>query len=252
MISESDDEVRQNIPDHLIPLFNRVRLGIRETGSKSRTEAFLEYAEQHPGEELAAVERLAAWKLKALLRPALDFYETPSWAVRAIFPHLPVVEGKTRILDPGCGTGAILREIGAHYPENEVCGLEIDSGRFEACSASTDLPVLQGDFMNHSDRWDLIVSNPPYSFAIEFVQHALSLAPVVAMLLRLPWLASQKRAQWHRENPAHVCVLPKRPSFTVDGKTDATEYAWFIWGTDRAGTHTILDIDLEDTKKRRR
>ncbi len=249
--SESDDEVRQNISPDLIPLFNRVRMGIKKCAGKSRTESFLEYVEEHPHEGAEAVDIGATWKLKQVLRPMLDFYETPSWAIRAVLPALPPVDG-LRILDPGCGTGAILRELGAAFPENEIVGLEKDRARFEAASASTELPIILGDFFSHAEKYDLIVSNPPYSYALEFVQHALTLAPLVCMLLRLPWLASQRRADWHRENPAHVNVLPKRPSFTADGKTDATEYAWFIWGTAAAGTYSILHIDANDASKRRR
>ncbi len=54
--SESDDEVRQNIPEDLIPLFNRVRRQVKGGARISRTEAFLKYAEEHPGEELDAIE----------------------------------------------------------------------------------------------------------------------------------------------------------------------------------------------------
>jgi SAM-dependent methyltransferase len=251
--SESDDEVRQNIPPTLIALFNRVRTQIRGSKRQTRTEAFLEYVADHPGEELDAVDRIAEWKLKQVLRPMLDFYETPSWAVRALLPAIPSLDGK-RVLDPGCGTGAILRELGAAFPECDITGLEKDRARFDHATTSTELPLVHGDFFNHVEKYDAIVSNPPYSHALEFVQHALTLAPLVCMLLRLPWLASQRRADWHRENPSLVCVLPKRPSFTADGKTDATEYAWFVWGTGRedANRWSILHIDLADTKKRRR
>lgn len=248
--TESDDEVRQNISPDLVSLFNRVRGQIKGSKLQTRTEAFLQYVADHPGEEIQAVERRADFKLKSILRPMLDFYETPSWAIRPVTKVLQIAPTQ-RILDPGCGTGAILRCVGAAFPENEILGLEKDGARFEACSALTELPVEQGDFFTHRERYDVIVSNPPYSHALEFVQHALSMAPLVAMLLRLPWLASMKRAEWHRENPSHVCVLPKRPSFTGDGKTDATEYAWFIWGTPEAGTWTILEIDAADTKKGR-
>lgn len=251
-MSEADDEVRQNIPEHLIPLYKRIGPGLKKCAGLTKTEAFLQYVDEHPGEDVEALDRVAEWRLKQELRPMLDFYETPSWAIRAVFPMLPPLEGK-RILDPGCGTGAILRAVGAAFPESEIVGLEKDRARFEACQASTDLPVVLGDFNHHADRYDFIISNPPYSYAIEFVQHALRLAPVVCMLLRLPWLASQRRAEWHRENPAHVCVLPKRPSFTGDGKTDATEYAWFIWGDkNEAGRWSILNVDAKDTKKARR
>lgn len=54
--SESDDEVRANIPPDLVPLFNRVRKMIKPGLRKSRTEAFLEYVEEHPGEEYQGIE----------------------------------------------------------------------------------------------------------------------------------------------------------------------------------------------------
>jgi hypothetical protein len=36
-------------------------------------------------------------------------------------------------------------------------------------------------------------------------------------------------------------VLPKRPSFTGGG-TDATEYAWMVWGPTRTGRLRILEV----------
>jgi hypothetical protein len=249
--AETDQEVRDNIPPALVELFDRMRGSIRGSARQSRTEAFLEYVEEHPGEEHAAVTSLAEWRLKALVRPMLDFYETPSWAVRAIGRVLPITP-EMRLLDPGCGTGAILREIGALFPENEILGLEKDETRFRACEASTELPVAHGDFFLHAEKHDVIISNPPYSHALEFVQHARTLAPIVVMLLRLPWIASQRRAEWHRENLSHIRILPKRPSFTADGKTDATEYAWFCWGVGDEGRYSILHIDPIDSKKRRK
>jgi hypothetical protein len=53
---ESDDEVRSNIPPDLIPLFEKIKRTIKASPRKSRTEAFLEYVESHPGEEYEAIE----------------------------------------------------------------------------------------------------------------------------------------------------------------------------------------------------
>ncbi len=53
---ESDDEVRANIPADLIPLFERVKRSIRGSSRKSRTEAFMQYVEENPGEEYGAIE----------------------------------------------------------------------------------------------------------------------------------------------------------------------------------------------------
>ena len=54
--SESDDLVRQNIPRDLIPLFERVKRGIKGSPRKSRTEEFLEWAEEHPSEVIEMLD----------------------------------------------------------------------------------------------------------------------------------------------------------------------------------------------------
>lgn len=50
---ESDDEVRHNLPDDLIPVFNKVRRAIKPRDDMSRTEVFLQWAEENPGEVVA-------------------------------------------------------------------------------------------------------------------------------------------------------------------------------------------------------
>lgn len=52
--AESDDAVRANLPPELVPVFDRVRRRIRATPRMSRTEVFLHWAEENPGEVLAA------------------------------------------------------------------------------------------------------------------------------------------------------------------------------------------------------
>jgi hypothetical protein len=62
--NESDDEVRANIPPDLVPLFERVKRGIKASPRMSRTEAFLHYAEENPDEVLEVIED----KTDALIR----------------------------------------------------------------------------------------------------------------------------------------------------------------------------------------
>jgi hypothetical protein len=54
--AESDDEVRANLPEDLVALFERVKRSIRGGPRQSRTEVMLKYAEEHPGEVLQALE----------------------------------------------------------------------------------------------------------------------------------------------------------------------------------------------------
>ena len=175
-----------------------------------------------------------------------DFYATPAWCTRAILPHLGRPDYFDRVVDPCCGDGAILDVIAEQWPDHRqsLRGVEIDARRADI--AGKKHRVACADALGET-QWDraveLVVTNPPFSLAMEFVQRALEeVAPggTVAMLLRLPWLASQKRAPWLRENTPSVYVLPTRPSFTGKG-TDATDYAWMVWDG-KPPTVTILDV----------
>lgn len=175
-----------------------------------------------------------------------DYYRTPKWCVQAILKHLPLLDGK-RVLDPGCGDGGIMHSLPASA---EVVGVEIDAER--ASKAMCDIPsnhiVFCDDFFAWSTlapkpsgtRFDLAIGNPPYGLALEFVQQSMLTCDVTVMLMRINWLASQRRAEWMRKNTPSVYVLPKRPSFT-NGGTDATDYAWMVWDG-RPSRVVILDV----------
>lgn len=85
------------------------------------------------------------------------------------------------------------------------------------------------DFFDHHDTTDLILTNPPFSLAKEFIDHSLAISKTCIMLLRINYLGSVGRHPWWKENtPTALHVLSKRPSFTGKG-TDATDYAWYVW-----------------------
>jgi len=67
--AESDDAVRRNLPDDLVPVFNAVKASVRGGPRRSRTEAFLEWSAENPGEVIAIqatrAERAAAAEIAA-------------------------------------------------------------------------------------------------------------------------------------------------------------------------------------------
>ncbi len=65
---ESDDQVRDNIPPDLVPLFERVKRQIKGSDRETRTESFLRYAEENPGEVAAAIGREAEKEIARLQR----------------------------------------------------------------------------------------------------------------------------------------------------------------------------------------
>jgi hypothetical protein len=50
---EDDDSVRNNLPRELIPVFDKHRRSIKGSTRRSRTEEFLQWAEENPDEVIA-------------------------------------------------------------------------------------------------------------------------------------------------------------------------------------------------------
>lgn len=175
-------------------------------------------------------------------RHASDFYETPAWVVhemiriaRHVLPMIP-----KSVLEPGCGPEApFLKSAATAWPLAWLAGVEYlpqPAGPLVAYRQ----PVLHfnQDYMTRqsTQRFDLIITNPPFSLAQEFLAASRKhLAPggKIVFLLPLTWLACRKR--WEAiykisdNRPESVHVLVVRPSFTGEG-TNATEYGIFVWG----------------------
>lgn len=94
------------------------------------------------------------------------------------------------------------------------------------------------DFLTVNQKFDGdIVTNPPYKYAKEFVEHAIDLIEdghKVAMLMRLLFLEGKSRRElFEKYPPKYVYVssarinCAKNADFTNEGS--AVAYAWFIW-----------------------
>lgn len=176
-------------------------------------------------------------------RPDGDVYPTPQDVALAVIKaglYTPCWSPR-RILDPGAGNG-VWGASAAAYFRSVIWGVEqrplIPSGEFDHWHTANFL-VWETDV-----RFDLVVGNPPYSLAEPFVRRSRELlAPggQIVFLLQLSFLGGQKRAKglWTEFPPERVLVLPKRPSFSANGKTDRIEYAAFYWREGFRGTPTL-------------
>lgn len=152
-----------------------------------------------------------------------EFYPTPNWTVWRILEAIELPLGHW--LDPCVGEGAIPAAVEGMLTDVTREWWGIDIRKVADADQTTDylLPTLRA-------RFDVCLMNPPFSKALAFAQIALSHCEHVVMLQRLNWLQGPKeRANWLRDNPPGVYVLPDRPSFSGDGKTDGGGYAWFVW-----------------------
>jgi hypothetical protein len=174
--------------------------------------------------------------------------------------------------EPAAGAGDLMTATETYEPKEGVpfdhptwTAVEL---REEARSTLLGFPasickrvVCPQDFFEWQTKaqFDVILSNPPFRIAQEFIEKAISLKPrFVIMLLRLNYVGSQKRHEFFRKNMAHrLYVIPDRPAFTKNAKgkwsTDSIEYAWFVWDLMKPPTFTakleMLDLTPKADRK---
>jgi hypothetical protein len=213
-----------------------------------------------------------------------DNYPTPPWVTQRLVEHIKAL-GITaaaglglRILEPCAGEGAIVRELRNAWPTAMIEAWELrDEAGDELRKAQATLRIMGRDALSLPTPWpqrDLVVMNPPFSLAIEFVQRALmSGSRHVFCLGPLSWLCSVGKAGIAMPQPL---IIPNRPCFAhtikgydLDGEaiyqetipwnaptpthtlggyelaklglvkrfafTAASEYAWHYWQNDGQG-----------------
>jgi len=95
--------------------------------------------------------------------------------------------------------------------------------------------------IDNLEQWDGdIITNPPFKYAQQFVEKALSLIPdgkKVAMFLRIQFLETKERREFFKSYPPKtVYVSSKRILCAMNGEFanyskngSAACYCWFIW-----------------------
>jgi hypothetical protein len=163
-----------------------------------------------------------------------DFTPTPPDGTRRL---LAVERFEGTIWECACGEGHMARELAAAGYDDVMATDLIDRGFGQG---RVDFLL---DFQTTADN---IVTNPPYKFADQFVEHALKRTRrKVAMLLRLGWLTAGKRRKLIESTPlARVLVFAPRLQMwrgrlpePGDGKS-MVDSAWFVWDKAHKGPWT--------------
>lgn len=154
-----------------------------------------------------------------------DYYATDPIAIDVL---LSVEKFNEKIWEPSCGGGHLSRGL-------KEAGYRV---------TSTDL-VERGygeggiDFLAQTINWQGdIITNPPYKYAVEFIEKALKLVPTghkVAMFLKLQFLEGKARKAFFAKHPPKVIyVSSSRIKCAKNGDFDsvgssAVAYAWYVW-----------------------
>lgn len=171
-------------------------------------------------------------------RETHDFYPTWPAATRAL---LAVERFDGAIWEPACGDGAMSRVLKA-------------AGHVVVSSDLIDRGYGEGgrDFlMEWAPRAPNIVTNPPFRWAVEFVDRALMLTTgKVALFLRLAFLEGVERGKWFPATPlARIHVMSRRVPIARGKMSEKGDghgviaFAWFVWEHGHAGAASINFVD---------
>ena len=170
-------------------------------------------------------------------RAANDYYATDPRAVEML---LQMETFAPVIWEPACGEGHISKVLAAH-------GYEV---------ISTDL-IYRGfgdpeplNFLEETlDGFEGdIITNPPYSVGLQFVERALeSVRPggKVAMFLKVQFLEGKRRGEFFKKSPPRsVYISRSRLACYKNGDLttnpdSAIAYAWYVWGKGFTGDPVI-------------
>ena len=169
---------------------------------------------------------LGATNLTNKKREDLDFYSTPEIATKELMKIIDF--NNTTVLEPSCGTLAISKVI-EKYTNANIINKDIVA-RIDG--------IQEEDFLlsDNDEKYDIIVTNPPFKYCQEFVLKALGKATKkVAMLMKIQFLEGQKRYdKIHKVTPpteVHIFTyrLPYLRGDSVQETSSAMCLCWFIW-----------------------
>lgn len=132
------------------------------------------------------------------------------------------------ILEPACGVGHISKVL-TNRGYNVVSEDLVDRG-----FGSGNKNFLERESMFKGD----IITNPPYKYAKEFIEHALRIIPEgnkVVMFLKIQFLEGKARKELFRKYPPKkIYISSSRIMCAKNGifnksESSAVGYAWFIW-----------------------
>lgn len=155
-------------------------------------------------------------------RRQLDFYPTPAECTLALLPYIPI-SVKT-IFEPACGDGAISKILIEKGFEVLSVDLRQDSG----------YGIGGRNFIEYADngKFDAVITNPPFNLSELFIKKALSISPVVCMLLKSQyWHAKTRHKLFLDHTPAYILPLTWRPNFFgAEAKgSSMLDMQWTVW-----------------------
>lgn len=178
-----------------------------------------------------------------------DFYATPPCATKALVKYCKennIDLFNKSILEPACGKGHIAEVLIEENPQTLVVPIDlVDRGYARQMTTQSFFLYSLEEDADYN-----IVTNPPYKFAKEFIEHSLDIVKpdsYVCMLLKITFLEGRGRYEMFKNNPPYKVLIfsnrincSKQGDFEKDSEYGgAVGYAWYIWKKGYTGKSEI-------------
>ena len=214
----------------MLPIADAVKAAITEETYErmKRQEAYI--AEKQTGRQKPKTNRAG----DEYEPQGFDACQTPPYAVD---PLLPYLDPDWTIWEPAAGEKLLVE---AFY----------DSG-FKSVVISD---ILTGqNFFDYlpDERWDCLITNPPYSLKYRWLERCYALGKPFALLLPVETLGAQTAQNQFRQYGVEVVFLDKRINFKMinigwEGSAAQFPVAWFTWGFDIGQQMTFARLNRVD------
>jgi len=146
-----------------------------------------------------------------------DHCQTPPYAVEPLIPYLP----KSIVWEPANADGYLSGALA--NGGRDVVTSQIENG--------------QNFFDYEPAKWEVQVTNPPYSIKYKWLERSYQLGKPFALLLPVETLAAQAGQKLFKEYGVEIIILSSRVDFKMpdkgwDGGGAQFPVAWFTWGLD--------------------
>lgn len=195
------------------------------------------------GNSNSVYKALAASNHADAERESHDYYATEPKAVELLLNEETF---SPYVWECACGGGHLSRVLSKRGYKVKSTDI-IDRG-YEGTEICDFLKVTKEDIKSDFPRD--IITNPPYKYAREFVEHALDISmdgTKVAMFLKIQFLEGKVRRELFKKYPPKVVYVSssrllcaKNGEFENTGaSSSAVAYAWFVWQKGFSGSPVI-------------